>query len=110
MNTQAADPDQARGLYGKYRVQKRVRRPAVCPWSPDGSHSPTVTSSCHYCHGAFPLTTTELVDPDGPVFVLAYGKDPHARAALSAYAESCAADYPQLAADLLAEIAKHGGF
>lgn len=41
----------------------------------------------------------ELVDP-GPVFVLAYTRDPHARVALAAYADSCAADFPPLAADL----------
>lgn len=35
-----------------------------------------------------------------PCFVLRYTTDPHARAALAAYADSCEADYPQLAADL----------
>lgn len=94
------DPDKNRGLYGKYHVQKITHRPSVCPWSPNGSHNPTVTSICHYCHGAVPLTVTELVDPDGPVFVLAFTKDPHAAVALAAYAESCAAEYPKLAADL----------
>ncbi|MCT7361196.1 hypothetical protein [Mycolicibacterium llatzerense] len=36
----------------------------------------------------------------GPYFVLAYTSDPHAAVALRAYADSCEADYPQLAADL----------
>lgn len=42
----------------------------------------------------------------GPYFVLAYRTDPHARAALAAYADSCRADYPALAADLDAELAR----
>lgn len=45
--------------------------------------------------------------PTGPVFVLAYSTDPHARAALAAYAESCRADFPQLADDLDDERAKY---
>ncbi|PQM45691.1 hypothetical protein C1Y40_04135 [Mycobacterium talmoniae] len=36
----------------------------------------------------------------GPYFVLAYTTDPHAAVALAAYADSCEADYPMLAADL----------
>jgi hypothetical protein len=47
--------------------------------------------------------------PTGPVFVLAYADDPHARAALVAYAESCRQDYPRLSADLIGEATKHGG-
>lgn len=35
-----------------------------------------------------------------PCFVLKYTSDPHARVALAAYADSCEADYPLLAADL----------
>lgn len=35
-----------------------------------------------------------------PCFVLRYTTDPHAAVALAAYAKSCEADYPQLAADL----------
>lgn len=44
--------------------------------------------------------------PVGPCFVLEFD-DPHARAAVAAYADSCEGDYPALAADLrrtLAEI------
>lgn len=37
---------------------------------------------------------------DEPCFVLRYGTDPHAAVALAAYAKSCEAEYPQLAADL----------
>ncbi len=37
-------------------------------------------------------------------FVLDLDHDPHAKPALRAYAESCEDDYPQLAADLLAQI------
>jgi len=39
-------------------------------------------------------------------FVLSYDSDPHARAALAAYAESCATDHPELAADLRARLGK----
>lgn len=67
------DPDTARGLYGKYEVRKAIQ--------------PGTTQL-----GANPW----LAD----VFVLNYTKDPHAAVALAAYATSCAADYPQLAADL----------
>lgn len=35
-----------------------------------------------------------------PFFALRYTTDPHAAVALAAYAKSCEADYPQLAADL----------
>jgi hypothetical protein len=68
---ESSDPDSARGLYSKYEVYK------IEPWG----------------------TGIRLTDP-GPVFVLAYPKDPHARVALAAYAESCQADYPYLAEDL----------
>lgn len=36
----------------------------------------------------------------GFCFVLEVEKDPHARVALKAYAESCKEEYPELAADL----------
>jgi hypothetical protein len=39
-------------------------------------------------------------------FVLRIDDDPHARAALRAYAASCAAENPALAADLLAALAE----
>lgn len=41
-----------------------------------------------------------------PCFVLKYGSDLHAAAALQAYAESCAGEYPELSKDLLAELQK----
>lgn len=40
-----------------------------------------------------------MVDP-GPVFVLDYKDDPHARVALRRYAQSCARECPELANDL----------
>lgn len=98
--------DHQRGLYGKYVVQKIKRGDGgLCPWSPDGLHhaAPGLNQACSYCPGPRP---DELVDP-GPVFVLAYTSDPHARVALKAYAESCHGEYPQLAADLIDELAKH---
>ena len=45
--------------------------------------------------------------PDYPWFVLCYARDPHARKALAAYADSCHFELPGLAADLRAEIAKY---
>lgn len=36
----------------------------------------------------------------GPCFILEYERDPHARAALRTYAESCRDDKPGLSADL----------
>lgn len=39
-----------------------------------------------------------------PWFVLCYARDPHARAALAAYADSCEAELPGLARDLRAEL------
>ena len=93
------DPDRTRGLYGKYLVRKIKRGDGgLCAGSPNGVHipAPGLGQACSYCAGP---RHDELVDP-GPVFVLAYARDAHARAALSAYADSCETDYPQLAADL----------
>lgn len=42
----------------------------------------------------------------GPYFVLAYASDPHARVALAAYADSCEAEFPLLAADLRAVLGR----
>lgn len=94
----ATDPDCERGLYGKYQV-KKIRRGdnGICPWSPDAVHHPAPGQGCSYCPGP---RYDELVDPPGPVFVLAYTTDPHARVALEAYADSCAEEYPKLAEDL----------
>jgi hypothetical protein len=69
--SQENDPDRTRGLYRKYVVYR------------------TAPS------GAGPLT--EVTEP---CFVLRYLTDPHARAALAAYADSCEQDYPNLATDL----------
>ena len=77
-NMAAEDPDQKRGVYGKYEVRK------IEKWG----------------------NGMKLTDP-GPVFVLAYAKDPHARVALAAYAESCQADYPYLAEDLRDLLEEH---
>lgn len=41
-----------------------------------------------------------------PFFVLRYTTDPHARAAFAAYANSCRTDYPALAADIDAALAR----
>jgi hypothetical protein len=60
-----------RGLYEKYTVRRNDGESAPC-----GVHH-----GCEY-------------------FVLDLTHDKHAKAALAAYAESCAAEYPQLAEDL----------
>lgn len=61
----------ATGLYDKYRVERTDGSSA-----PGGKHC-----NCQY-------------------FVLDLDHDPHAIAAIRAYADSCEADYPLLAADL----------
>lgn len=56
--------------------------------------------------GMYPKYRVEKLNgkPVGPCFVLEF-KDRHARAALRAYAVSCEAEFPKLAADLRAQIA-----
>lgn len=46
---------------------------------------------------------------DTPCFVLRYDKDPHAQAALAAYAYSVADENPELANDLYKELDKYEG-
>lgn len=65
------DPDKGQGLYNKFLVSRRDGSSL-----PGGKHE-----GCRY-------------------FVLDIDHDPHAKAALAAYAESCGADYPHLAIDL----------
>lgn len=52
--------------------------------------------------GLYGKYKVERIDgkPRGPYFVLDYAHDPHAVAALLAYADSCEAEFPALAADL----------
>jgi hypothetical protein len=64
-------PDLERGLYPKFIVHRTDRE--------DGE------GRRHY---------------DCEYFVLDVNHDPHAKAAIKAYAESCRAEYPALAADL----------
>ena len=70
--------DKTRGLYEKFRVRRLDGSDRL-----GGKHD-----GCWY-------------------FVLDVTHDPHARAALLAYAESCRADYPLLADDLTV-MAVHG--
>lgn len=63
--------DRSRGIYHKFNVTRTDGSS-----EPDGKH-----------HGCF-------------YFVLDLDHDPHAKAALQAYADSCRADYPTLADDL----------
>ncbi len=64
--------DKERGLYNKFRVTRTDERDA-----PGDRHW-----QCEY-------------------FVLDLTHDPHALPAIQAYANSCGADYPQLAVDIL---------
>jgi hypothetical protein len=63
--------DKTRGIYGKFKIERIDGSSA-----PGGKHA-----GCFY-------------------FTLDLDHDPHAKPALKAYAESCRADYPKLAADL----------
>lgn len=71
------DQDQAKGLYHKYDIRRTNGSS-----EPGGKHH-----ECHY-------------------FVLDLHHDPHAKAALRAYAESCEQEYPFLAADLYGALAE----
>lgn len=75
MNEAPVDPDRQRGLYRKYELYR--------------------------VDETDPTQRSLVFDP---FFVLRYTRDPHARVALAAYAKSCEADYPQLAADLRAAL------
>lgn len=55
----------------------------------------------------FDVTRKDGKPMEGPWFVLAFGRDPHARVALAAYANSVESELPQLAADLRSELAKY---
>lgn len=81
--------DKQLGLYRKYEVRKLVYGQR---WQPEGLSGE---------NGRWVRSIT-YKDP-GPCFVMEFD-DPHARAAIAAYADSCAEDYPQLAADLRAEL------
>lgn len=49
----------------------------------------------------------EPLDPEAQYFVLNYAQDPHARAALRAYAKSVQSENPDLARDLRIEVLEH---
>jgi len=77
--TNEREPErQTRGLYEKFQVYRTDRTDR----KPGDKHF-----KCDY-------------------FVLDLTHDPHALAAVRAYADSCRADYPQLAADLEAKVAE----
>lgn len=48
-------------------------------------------------------------DPEADYFVLRLDKDPHARAAAKAYADSIKEENPNLAFDIREQVAKHEG-
>lgn len=52
------------------------------------------------------VTKADGTPVPGPLFILRYSKDPHARVALAAYADSCEGTHPQLGIDLRAQLAK----
>lgn len=84
------DNDKGRGLYGKYLVF-RTRE-----LNTGGHDRARMLIEAARAHAS--------ADPVAPCFVLNYMRDPHARAALEAYADSCQREYPQLAADLRREV------
>jgi hypothetical protein len=55
----------------------------------------------------FNVTKTDGSPVAGPWFVLCFARDPHARVALRAYADSVETELPKLAADLRVELAKY---
>lgn len=71
--------DKTRGLYGKFHIERTDGKSA-----PGQKHE-----GCDY-------------------FVLDLTHDPHAAAALRAYADSCAVEYPFLAADLYDKLKAKG--
>lgn len=83
-----SDPDTKRGLYRKYFVQRIADEDQGNPM---------------YLVHKFSWGTAVRVPPkhaDCDYFVLDMSHDAHALAAISAYADSCALDYPDLARDL----------
>ena len=72
----------------------------------------TTIETDHENRGLYRKYELRRVNEDGslryvvadPFFALRYTTDPHARVALEAYADSCAADYPALAADLYRQL------
>lgn len=54
----------------------------------------------------YTVTKADGTPATGPLFILNYSKDHHARAALAAYADSCQGTHPVLAIDLRAALAK----
>lgn len=87
-----ADTDR---LYDKFVVFLREGQPLPHPPVHGGEH------------GWFAYRTqdrTYHLPIDGPYFVLAYGRDPHARTALAVYADSVETELPHLAHQLRTEI------
>lgn len=59
-------------------------------------------------HGKYAVWNNETGVQVSTCFVLRYDRDPHARAALLAYAESCMDENPRLALDLRAAVSRKG--
>lgn len=57
-------------------------------------------------YAKYVVTKADGTPVPGPLFILRYAKDPHARVALTAYADSCDATHPLLAIELRAALAK----
>lgn len=66
----------------------------------------TTTDENRGLYDKYIVTKADGTPAPGPLFILNYSKDAHARAALAAYANSCEATRPALAIDLRAALAK----
>lgn len=66
----------------------------------------TGTEESRGLYSKYTVTKADGTPVPGPLFILNYGKDPHARFALAAYADACQATHPVLAIDLRAALAR----
>jgi hypothetical protein len=66
----------------------------------------TTTDENRGHYGKYVVTNPDGTPAPGPLFILNYSRDHHARVALAAYADSCQATQPTLSINLRAELAK----
>lgn len=85
-----------RGWYAKYRVQKIVLSHRCQTCNVRG-----LSEACTPC----PWYEYQDVDPEAVYFVLRLDTDRHARRAMQVYADSVAADNPDLARDIRLQLA-----
>ena len=91
-------PDYERGGWRwKYIIFKKRECPR-CHGSGRGTGMGRIFNSCRHCRGKG--WTKGDLDPSAVYFVLRLDKDPHARKAALAYAESVKTDNPRFASDI----------